>query len=189
MNTSEKIISYIKKGEIGIIPTDTLYGIVGSAFSKKAVSKIYKIKDRDLHKPFIVLISGIEDLKKFNLKLNIEQKNLLEKYWPSELSVILPVTQKKYEYLHRGTQSIAFRFPKKKYLIDLVKITGPLVAPSANYQGQEAVQTIYEAKKKFGDKLSFYKGGGMLVGKPSTLVSFVDKKPKILRQGRLKVDI
>ena len=179
---------YIQKGEIAVIPTDTLYGIVGSAFSKKAVEKIYAIKGRDENKPFIVLISSVSDLKKFGIVLSIPQKKFLSRIWPNPVSVILPCSSKKFEYLHRGTKSLAFRFPKNKKLQDFLKKTGPLVAPSANPQGEKPAETISEAKKYFSEKVLYYVSKGRKKGKPSTIVSLLKEQPIILRQGSLKIN-
>ena len=73
----EKNIKIIHNGGIGVFPTDTLYGIVGSAFSKTAVERIYKVKGRHKQKPFIILISSINDIKKFGIVLNKTQKEFL----------------------------------------------------------------------------------------------------------------
>lgn len=175
------------KDAIFICPTDTLYGLCASAFSKKAIKRLYTIKGRDEQKPFIILISSIEDLKKFGITINKEQKTFLQKVWPGKVSVILPVPQKKFEYLHRGKKSLAFRLPKKKLLLDLIKKIGPLVAPSANPQGERPAETIKEAKKYFSKNVDFYIAGGKLRSKPSTIVSLVTKEPKILREGSVKV--
>jgi L-threonylcarbamoyladenylate synthase len=115
----EKIL---KNDGIGVLPTDTLYGVVGSAFSKKAVQRIYALKGRDENKPFIVLLAGYTDLKLFGVKP--EMQALFKKQSEATrrpTSIILPVTQKKFEYLHRGTKSIAFRMPKNKLLVALLK--------------------------------------------------------------------
>ncbi|MCX6753356.1 MAG: L-threonylcarbamoyladenylate synthase [Candidatus Nomurabacteria bacterium] len=180
------VIKSLKKDGIGIIPTDTLYGIVGSAFSKKAVEKIYKIKGRDENKPFIVLISSIKDLEKFGIQhpYKLEFVRMLEKFWPGKVSVILSCS--KYKYLHRGENAIAFRLPNKKSLIELIKKTGPLVAPSANPQGMIPASNIKEAKKYFGDNVDFYVAGGTLKSKPSTLIK-INKNGEIeVLRGKLK---
>ena len=75
-------IKILKKGGIGVVATDTLYGIVGSALSIKAVQRIYAVKGRDDKKPFIILISSIADLKKFSVRLTTEQKRFLGQEWP-----------------------------------------------------------------------------------------------------------
>src|SRR4051812_10236635 len=109
----EEIIKQLKNDGIGVIPTDTLYGIVGSALSKKAVERIYEVKGRNTNKPFIVLISDFADLKKFGVTPTKDQNEYLKKIWPGRVSVIFPCSGKKFEYLHRGTNTLAFRFPRK----------------------------------------------------------------------------
>src|SRR5665647_1367721 len=124
------IISILSSGGIGILPTDTLYGVCGSAHKKETVERIYKLRKRDLKKPMIILISSLADLKMFGIKINGKQKTILENFWPGKMSVVLDCPLKKYRYLHRGGKSLAFRFPKNKWLTDILKKTGPLVAPS-----------------------------------------------------------
>lgn len=177
----EKEIKLIKKGGIGVFPTDTLYGIVGSAHSKPVVERIYIAKGRSNHKPFIILISSVNDLKKFDIKINKKQKEYLESVWPGPVSVILPCKTKKFEYLHRGKKSLAFRLPKKKKVLEFIKKTGPLVAPSANPQNQIPAHTISEAKDYFGGDMDFYINGGLLGAKPSKIVFLTDKGVRVLR--------
>ncbi len=181
MNTKGKEIEMLKAGGVGIVPTDTLYGVCGSALSKSVVERIYRLKGRDEDKPFIVLISSIDDLKKFGIKLSPENVAFLDRTWPAQVSVILPCLLKKFEYLHRGKISLAFRLPKEKKLRDFLKETGPLVAPSANPQGESPANTIVEAKKYFDDMVDFYMAGGRKEGKPSKIVSLLGGSPEILR--------
>jgi L-threonylcarbamoyladenylate synthase len=180
----------VSKKSIFIYPTDTLYGILGSALSKEVVDQVYKIKGRDHHKPFIILISSLRDLKKFDVPVSKEQERFLKRVWPGKVSIIFPCSEKKFHYLHRGTKSLAFRMPKKKSLHILLKKYGPMIAPSANPQGLKPAETIAEAKKYFGDKIDFYISGGRRKGKPSTVVSLLERKPRVIREGsaRLLVD-
>lgn len=180
MHTKEAQI--LKNGGIGVVPTDTLYGVCASAFSKSAVERVYDLKGRNENKPFIVLISSLDDLKQFGIKLTADQKAYLGEVWPGPVSVILPCLLKKFAYLHRGTNSLAFRLPKSPKLREFLKKTGPLTAPSANLQGAEPAHTIKEAKNYFGEKVEFYISGGRKEGKPSTIVSMVSGKPEILRK-------
>ncbi len=179
-----KIETILKQDGIGVLPTDTLYGVVGSALSKKAVQRIYDLKGRDENKPFIILISHIGDLALFGVKLSKEQALLLKKLWSEKrpTSVIVPVTQKKFEYLHRGTHSLAFRLPKNKSLSTLLKKTGPLVAPSANPQGMTPAKNVTEAKKYFSTNVDFYQSGTKKEGKPSKIVSLLGLQPEVLRK-------
>jgi L-threonylcarbamoyladenylate synthase len=181
-----KIAEIIKNNGVGVLPTDTLFGLVGSAFSKKAVAKIYKIKKRNPKSPCIILISAIDDLEKFNIQLNENSKEFLQKNWPGKISTVLPCSDKKFEYLHRGTKSLAFRFPNKSNLVNLIKKTGPLVAPSANPEKLEPAQNIVEARKYFGDKVDFYISG-KTSKLHSTLVEIKNGKIKVLRKGAGKI--
>jgi L-threonylcarbamoyladenylate synthase len=186
---SRKDWDYIKaakllvEGAIGIIPTDTIYGICASAFNKKSVLKIYKLRKRNNKKPCIILISKLNDLQKFGIKLTKKQKNLLLQIWPSKISVILNCNSKKFFYLHRGTKTLAFRLPSRKSLISkILKISGPLVAPSANFEGQKPAENINQARRYFKDKV-FYLNRGKLTGKPSTIINLTKNKIKLIRQG------
>jgi L-threonylcarbamoyladenylate synthase len=197
-----KTIGILKKGGIGVVPTDTLYGIVGSAFSKRAVERIYKVKGRDDHKPFIVLITDLKELEKFvgpltRLRLDFplgKGEGKIQQFLIPKVTVILPLQKKvlkKFSYLHRGENSLAFRMigPRNKNVYTLLRGAGPLVAPSANPQGAEPAKTVWEAKRYFQDQMDFYVCGGTRKGEPSTIISFTGKKPKIVRQGNVKLTL
>lgn len=183
MKEWEKVAGIIKEGGIGILATDTIYGLVGSALSPKVVSRIYKIKKRNKKKPFIILISSLKDLSLFGIKINKFQRTFLKKIWPGKISVIFPCPRKKFFYLHRGKKSLAFRVPKKKILRLLLEKTGPLVAPSANLEGQPSVKTLDEAKKLFKNQVDFYFNGGKISQLPSTLIALNGNHIVILRKG------
>lgn len=178
----ENFAKVLRHGGIGVLPTDTIYGIVGSALSKRAVKRIYKVKGRNFKKPLIVLIAGYSDLARFGVRPTAEQKKLLRSVWKEgkrPTSVILPAPGKKFAYLHRGAESIAFRRPNVASLLRLLRRAGPLVAPSANPEGQRPAATIEEAIAYFGEGVDFYADGGRKQGKPSCLVAF--------RQGRIEI--
>ena len=180
----KKASKILKAGGIGVMPTDTIYGLVGSALKPDTVARIYKVRQRSPDKPFIILISKLADLKKFDIELSSSQEDFLTKNWPGPLSVILPCPNPKFKYLHRGTKTLAFRLPSSRPLLGLLASTGPLVAPSANPEGLPAAQTIKQAKDYFGDKLDFYLSG-KVKNEPSTLISLVGEKVVVLREGRL----
>lgn len=185
---NEKLVNLLKNGGVAVIPTDTIYGIVGSALNPKTVEEIYRLRKRATDKPMIILVSAVDDLKKFDVQITPEQRKFLQKNWPNPVSVILPVKNEKFKYLHRGKNSLAFRMPKNEWLVELLKNVGPLVAPSANFEGEEVAETIDEAKKYFGDQLSFYADGGRLKSKPSTIVQlYEDGTWIVLREGNFRV--
>ncbi|NTW27467.1 MAG: threonylcarbamoyl-AMP synthase [Candidatus Moranbacteria bacterium] len=188
-NQIQKTIAPILKlGGVGIVPTDTLYGIVGSALDKKTVERIYELRKRELGKPMIILISSLNDLKKFGVVCSAAQKNVLKKLWPGKVSVVFGCKLKKWEYLHRGKNSLAFRLPADEELVSLLKKVGPLVAPSANLAGKNPATTYLEAKKYFGEEVDFYVDWGKLKSKPSTIAEIGnDGELKVLREGAVKI--
>lgn len=179
--TINQAIRILQHGGVGVIPTDTIYGVVGSALDMKAVERIYRLRDRNRRKPMIILISSALDVRMFGVKLNPEIKKLLGRLWPGRVSVILKCISKRFAYLHRGTKTLAFRLPAKKFLRAFLKKTGPLVAPSANLEGKPPAQTIIEAWHYFGDRVDFYIDGGRLDRKPSKLVAMYEGKDQVLR--------
>jgi len=185
------IIPSLRAGGVGILPTDTIYGIVGSALQKKTVERIYRLRKRNPRKPMIVLVADIRDLAQFGVSPNARAKNILRKIWPDKVSVIMPIASspalKKFRYLHRGTKTLAFRMPKPAWLRALLKATGPLVAPSANFEGKTPAKDIKAAKRFFGDRVDFYIDTGKLVARPSTLIAIKEGKVEVLRRGAVKV--
>lgn len=185
--TIKKIALSLKNGSIGIIPTDTQYGIVTSALKPESVEKIYSLRKRSSEKPMIILISQVTDVLDIGLRPTKEQLNLMQKVWPNPVSLILPVTKTDLIYLHRGKKSLAFRIPAIKWLKELLDISGPLVAPSANFEGEKPATTIDEAKNYFKDQIDFYLDGGELNNPPSTVISLINNKYNIIRQGSYKI--
>lgn len=173
----KQVSKTLAAGGVAVIPTDTLYGIVGQALNRDSVERIYKIKGRQPQKPFIILISNISQLAQFD----VQPVDQLGDYWPGPVSIILPCQRADLEYLHRGTGSLAFRLPAKADLRELIDITGPLVAPSANPEGQPPAETVEQAKNYFGDQIDTYLDGGNITGQPSRLIKIQDGQVETLR--------
>lgn len=163
----------IASGGVGVIPTDTIYGLVATVFDVAAVERIYRLKGRQPDKPFVIIIGDFSDLTKLGIDLTLEQIDQASKYWPGPNSLILPCPNHALAYLHRGTHSLAVRLPAHDALREFLRQTGPLVATSANPSGQEPAATIGQARACFGYRVDFYLDGGELSGPPSTLVDLV----------------
>lgn len=182
---NEKLISILKKGGVGLLRTDTIYGICARAQDKKAVRRIYKLKKRTKEKRAIVLISKIDDLKKLGIQISLPTKKILRKIWPSRISISFQCPLKKFAYLCGGKKSFAIRMPAKKSLRELIEKTGPLIAPSANWQNSQPASNIKEAQKYFKDKVDFYVDEGKVKNLiPSTIIEIAGKKIFIWRTGR-----
>ena len=162
------IATILLEGGIGVLRTDTLYGVVACASDESAVRKIYDVKGRDATKSPIVLIADPEQM--FD-PLSQEQKSLTQHYWPGKTSIIVPST-KAPEWIRRANASVAYRLPDNDELRKLLEVTGPLVAPSANPEGRMPAMNINDAKVYFGRTVDFYVDGGVVTDKtPSQLLS------------------
>jgi L-threonylcarbamoyladenylate synthase len=174
------LIKVLKEGGVAVMPTDTIYGIVGQALNKDVVLRIYNLKKRAPEKPCIILIGDISELEKLSIYLSLEQKEKLKGYWQISAmadicqeratSVVLDCEDEELLYLHRGTKTLAIRLPVSPSLRKLLLETGPLIAPSANPEGLPPAQNISQAKTYFSDSVNMYMNGGEIAGKPSKLI-------------------
>lgn len=179
-----EVVEPIKRGEIGIIPTDTQYGLVARAKSITAVESLYKVKSRE-NKPGTLVAANIQQLVELGLKKRY--LTAVENYWPGAVSVIIP-TGLTLGYLHVGKLSLAVRIPDNQQLVSLLNQTGPLITSSANPPDKEPAVTVEEAQKYFGDSVNFYVDGGKLDNPPSTIIRIVDDAVEVLREGAVKID-
>lgn len=178
-----EISDHLLSGRVAVLLTDTLYGLVAIARDEKAVKTVYQLKSRNPDKKCIVLIGSIDNLKMFDIVISDTVRKELNKYWPGKVSIELPCASEKMKYLRRGTASLSFRFPDDKQLCELLKLTGPLIAPSANPEGLEPAVNIRMAQKYFADDEILFVDGGEKNSSPSTIISLLESEVRIIRGG------
>ena len=184
MLSKSQIAERILQGEIGIIPTDTLYGVVCSARNKSAVRRVYDLKQRQ-QKPGTVVAASVDQL--VDLGVPRRYVTVVEHFWPNPVSIVIPLGTKLYE-LHGGKGSVAFRIPSDATLRALLALTGPLLTTSANHPGETPASTISQAQDYFGTSVDFYVDGGDLAGrKPSTVIKMIDDQIEIIRRGAVNI--
>lgn len=179
-----EVIDDIQAGKVGVIPTDTLYGVVAKASDQQAVETLYKVKSRE-NKPGTLIAANIDQLVELGLKRRY--LTAIEQYWPGAISVVVP-TGPILEYLHQGKYSLAVRIPDDSKLREFLAETGLLLTSSANQPGKEPAKNITEAKEYFGDTVDFYVDGSKLNNEPSTVIRVVDDAVEVLREGKVKID-
>ena len=162
-----EITDILNAGGVGVIRTDTLYGLVACAQNEAAVRRIYELKGRDDDKSPIVLIA---DTNAIFDSMDIQHKEYISHVWPGPVSVIIPSKQAP-SWIRRGNDSVAYRMPDNDELRTLLSETGALIAPSANPQGMQPAMNIQEAKYYFGDRVDFYVDNGTVESRePSKLI-------------------
>lgn len=183
INAAEELL---KPGTVGIIPTDTVYGLVARAADQAAVGRLYGLKGRT-DKPGTVIAADIMQFEKLGLKHRYLKS--VEQYWPGALSIVIACGSPALAYLHLNKMGLAVRIPNDSRLMEILRRTGPLLTSSANPPGETPAATIDQAKAYFGDKVDFYLNGGSLRNhQPSTVIRIVDDAIDVLRQGAVKVD-
>ena len=175
-----ELLALLQDGAVGILPTDTIYGIVCRAADQVAVKRIYGLKARE-HKPGTIIAADIEQLVELGLKRRYLKA--VEQFWPGAVSVEIPHS---ISYLNQGTGRQAVRIPDDKPLQALLKKVGPLQTTSANHSGESPANTISEARKYFGEHIDFYVDGGDLSARaPSTILRIVIE---VVRAGAVIID-
>jgi L-threonylcarbamoyladenylate synthase len=180
----DEIVRRLQQGGVGLLPTDTIYGLSARALDQTAVERIHKLKRRDSSKPLIVLISDLKMLDLLSISAN--QAEPVKDYWPGPLSLEFQAPHAP-AWLHRGIKHFAIRMPDYPELLKLIDNVGPIVSSSANLQGEQPVKAVKEAKDLFGDRLDFYVDAGELDNPPSTLAVIDDGKLVVVRPGALKL--
>ena len=181
----EHVIELLRKGGVGFMPSDTIYGLSCQALNEQAVERIYGLKKRDSDKPLIVLIATILQLRQ--LDIDTKQAEIMKGHWPGPISLECDVS-KAPPWLNRGKEHEAFRMPDDEILRKLIMEVGPIVSTSANTQGGKPANSVAEAMSYFGEQLDFYVDGGDLSSRqPSTLVRAVGGKLEVIRQGTVKL--
>lgn len=182
---SNDIPKLLKDGKIGVLPTDTVYGLVCRAADQAAVERLYKLKQRE-QKPGTIIAASVEQLVELGLKARYLKA--VESYWPNSITIIIP-TGFDLPHLHQGKGALAVRIPKSSDFTKLLEKTGPLLTSSANHPGEKPANTIQEAKQYFGDQVDFYVDGGDLSDRQaSTIIRVVDDAVEVLRKGAVTID-
>lgn len=157
----ETIARYLNEGKVGVMPTDTIYGLHCTISSEEGYYKIFDLKQREENKPLIILISRVEQLESiFDVRMTKYIFNVLKQYWPGPNSII---------FTNRSEQTICCRIPKDIFLQNLMKLTGPLFSTSANITGLEPATELKHAQEYFGDNVDFYVDGGKLLNRASSI--------------------
>ena len=187
----KKAKNLLNKSECVAIPTETVYGIAGNAYSDLACKKIFKLKKRPTNNPLIIHYYNLKKLKS-DCDLNGDFLKLYKRFCPGPITFIL--NQKKSSKISKiatnKKSSLAVRFPKHPIARRLLKyLEFPIAAPSANVSSRVSAVTSSDVKDDFGKKIKYILDGGRSsVGVESTIID-LRKKPKILRLGGLEVEI
>jgi len=189
-NDQKKIIENFTQGMIGLFPTDTVFGICCRIDDINSVKKIFKIKKRDKSKPFLVLCSNYNLVKKYIVDdLDNRKREIIRKFWPGPLTIIFNANIENSDSIVRaGRDTLAVRVPNNMDITNIIKGIGvPLVAPSANISGQLAPANLSEVSREIIDAVDFIVDGECTIKSPSTIVDITKNDIVVVRAGEIKV--
>ena len=179
---------YLDKSECVAIPTETVYGLAGNAYSNKATLKIFNLKKRTKKNPLIVHYHNLKILNN-DCITNSQFFKLYKKFCPGPLTFVLKLKKNSMisKNVTNNKKTLAIRFPSHPLTKKLLKLLNyPLAAPSANISTKISPVSKDDVKEEFGNEIKFILDGGRSkIGFESTIISLVDK-PKILRLGGME---
>jgi tRNA threonylcarbamoyl adenosine modification protein (Sua5/YciO/YrdC/YwlC family) len=179
------LVDLLRAGAVGVLLTDTVYGLVGSARIPKTALRVIDAKGRK-YKPGTLVAANVKQLIELGIKR--DSVRAAERFWPGAVSVVLP-TEPGLDYLHIGMESLAVRIPDRPELLSLLEAVGPLLTTSANRPNEPMVKSIEEAQEIFGNRLNFYVDGGRLASPlASTIIRIENNIIEILRQGVVAIE-
>jgi L-threonylcarbamoyladenylate synthase len=182
----------IGRGELVVIPTDTVYGLAADAFQPEAVTRLLTAKGRGRSAPPPVLVPGIPTLDALAESVPDEVRALVAAFWPGGLTVILPAQSSLAWDLGDTGGTVALRMPANKIALELLSETGPLAVSSANRTGKPAATTAFDAEAALGDRVAVYledgpSGNDYPGAPPSTGSTIVDATGLHLPEGKLRI--
>jgi len=172
------------------IPTETVYGLAGNAYSNISVKKIFKLKRRPAFNPLIIHFKNLNDLKN-DVMVNTNFKKLYNAFCPGPITFILKKKKKSRisKIATAGKETIAVRIPRHKVARNLLSILKfPLAAPSANISSKLSPTSAKDVLEEFGNKIKFILDGGQCkIGLESTILDLTGK-PSVLRPGSITIE-
>ncbi|BDV30153.1 L-threonylcarbamoyladenylate synthase [Microbacterium terricola] len=184
----------IARGELIVVPTDTVYGVAADAFSPAAVQRLLDAKGRGRQAPPPVLVSGEGMLRALVAEVPEAVERLVAAFWPGGLTIVLPAQPSLTWDLGETHGTVAVRMPDKRLVLELIEDTGPLAVSSANLTGKAAAIMAIDAEDMLGDSIAVYLDDGPSdTGIASTIIDATglvggDGRVRVLREGAVSRD-
>jgi tRNA threonylcarbamoyl adenosine modification protein (Sua5/YciO/YrdC/YwlC family) len=176
----------IGRGELVVVPTDTVYGLAADAFNAAAVQALLDAKGRGRQSPPPVLIPNVDSLYALAESVSDRALMLAEKFWPGPLTIVVRAQPSLQWDLGETKGTVALRVPNNKIALALLAETGPLAVSSANLTGEAAATSVTQAFDYLGEKVAVYLDGGAAeIGEASTILDLTGEKVRIIRAGAL----
>ncbi|MEV0618072.1 L-threonylcarbamoyladenylate synthase [Nonomuraea sp. NPDC050404] len=179
----------VRRGELVVLPTDTVYGIGADAFTPAAVTALLDAKGRGRDMPPPVLVGTVRAATALIDDLGPYGQDLIDAFWPGPLTLVCKANRALSWDLGDTKGTVAVRMPLHPVALDLLKETGPMAVSSANRSGSPAATTAEEAEEQLGESVAVYLDAGKTnENTPSTILDLTTAVPRMLRRGAIPVE-
>jgi tRNA threonylcarbamoyl adenosine modification protein (Sua5/YciO/YrdC/YwlC family) len=181
-------VAAVRRGDLVVLPTDTLYGLGCDAFKRHAVAAALRAKGRGRDVPTPVLVGSRRTLDGLAHRLPAQARDLVDAFWPGGLTIIIEHAKTLDWDLGDTGGTVAVRMPLHPVALELLRETGPMAVSSANKHGQPPATTVAEAKDQLGHAVRVYLDGGPCPAPvPSSIVDVTAAPPRLLRTGAVSL--
>ncbi|MEV1170588.1 L-threonylcarbamoyladenylate synthase [Nonomuraea sp. NPDC049784] len=179
----------VRRGDLVVLPTDTVYGIGADAFTPSAVTALLDAKGRGREMPPPVLVGTVRAATALIDDLGPYGQDLIDAFWPGPLTLVCKANRALSWDLGETKGTVAVRMPLHPVALDLLKETGPMAVSSANRSGAPAATTAEEAEEQLGESVAVYLDAGKTTDNtPSTIIDLTTAVPRLLRRGAIPVE-
>jgi tRNA threonylcarbamoyl adenosine modification protein (Sua5/YciO/YrdC/YwlC family) len=178
-----QVVDILKNGGVIAYPTDTTYGIGCSILNKKALERIYRIKQRERNKPVSFICTSISEISQY-AQVSTYAFKIMKQFLPGPFTFVLEASRTVPDLLLTRQKTVGVRIPDNAICLAIVRELGhPIVTTSANLSGEEPMGDPFLVDKELGAQLDLVVDGGVLSTAVSSVVSLVGDFPQVLRQG------
>jgi len=179
----KQVVERLKQGGLIAYPTDTTYGLGCDIFNRRGIKNIYQIKQRDARKPFSFICADLSDATNYAQVSNFAFK-IMKRHLPGPYTFVLEATRVVPDVLTTRQKTVGIRIPDDPIALAIVRELGhPLVTTSANPSGENPLHDPNDIEATMGRMLDLVIDGGVRLGDPSTVISLVDDRIEVLREG------
>ncbi|MGI5232483.1 L-threonylcarbamoyladenylate synthase [Actinoallomurus sp. CA-142502] len=179
-------VSAVRRGELIVLPTDTVYGIGADAFTPAAVNALMEAKGRGRDMPSPVLVGSVRAAQALVEDFGTYGQDLVDEFWPGALTLVCRANSTLAWDLGDAKGTVAIRMPLHQLTLELLKETGPMAVSSANRSGAPPARTVADAEAQLGDSVEVYLDDGPSGdGAPSSIVDLTGAVPRLLRAGAI----
>jgi L-threonylcarbamoyladenylate synthase len=179
----------VRRGEVVVLPTDTVYGVGADAFEPDAVAAVLAAKGRGREMPPPVLVPNPRTVDGLATSVPTYARDLIQKFWPGPLTLVLVAQSSLMWDLGDTNGTVALRMPEDDTALALLDAVGPMAVTSANLTGRPPATTATDAAAQLGAAVSVYLDGGPTTSsEPSTIVDCTGEVPVVLRAGAISAD-